>query len=372
MEYACVETVLAVLDSPSFTMVFKSDLCEHYWAPFATSVTTTTISAILCIVTVPGNFLICWAVLWNPTRNLKTPFNYLVLNLAIADLIVGAVTEPVFVGYHASEALKRPVLGLRWVVYVSYFMSSTASVLSILALAVNRYKVATSNRIVRSKTSSTIGTSIVLWMCSISLPLLYLAVGFYLLAFIFANTAVVISIIVLLFVNCSIYRSLREHEKNTEHIRSNRDRQKYLKREEKITKSFLFIILSFLACGVPSLVMVYVINLCNSCSCVLIHWFRDLQYLFLLLNSATNQFLYAWRMRSFQAAFLTVPFIRWTGRKLAGNKIDQVTVTHTESAMEESTNKQGRREGNVSAQGEKESQITDLYHRNSTVSKHED
>ena len=143
-------------------MVFQSDLCDHYWAPFATSVTTTTVSVILSIITVPGNLLICWAVLWNPTKNLKTPFYYLVLNLAIADLLVGTVTEPVFVGYHASEALKRPVLGLRWVVYVSYFMSSTASVLSILALAVNRYKVATSNRIVRGKASSTIVTSVVL------------------------------------------------------------------------------------------------------------------------------------------------------------------------------------------------------------------
>ena len=353
-------------------MVFQSDLCDHYWAPFATSVTTTTVSAILSIITVPGNLLICWAVLWNPTKNLKTPFNYLVLNLAIADLLVGTVTEPVFVGYHASEALKRPVLGLRWVVYVSYFMSSTASVLSILALAVNRYKVATSNRIVRGKASSTIVTSVVLWMCSLSLPLIYLAVGFYLLAFIFANTAVVISIFVLLFVNFSIYRSIRQHEKNTEHIRSNRDRQKYLKREQKITMSFLFIIVSFLACGVPSLVMVYIINLCNSCSCVLIHWFRDLQYLFLLLNSATNQFLYAWRMRSFQTAFLTIPFIRWAGRKLAGNKIDQVTATHTNSVMDESTNKQVGREGNLSAHGEKESQITDLPQRNSIFSKHED
>lgn len=308
------------------TMAFESNLCEQQWAPFATSVTTATVSAILCIITVPGNLLICWTVIWNPTRNLKTPFNYLVLNLAIADLIVGAVTEPVFVGYHTNEALKRPVLGVRWVVYTSYFMTSTASILSIMALAVNRYQVATSHRIERGKISSAVATSVALWICSLSLPLLYLAVGFYLLAFIFANTAVVVSIGVLIFVNYRIYHSLQQHDINSEHIRSSRDQQKHIKREKKITISFLLIIISFLASAVPSLVMIYVINLCSTCNCVLIQWFRDLQYLFLLLNSATNQFLYAWRMRSFQAAFRRIPVIQWVARNFTGNKIDQASL----------------------------------------------
>ena len=302
-------------------MAFQSNLCEEVWAPFATSVTTTTVSAILCIITVPGNLLICWAVIRNPTRNLRTPFNYLVLNLAIADLIVGAVTEPVFVGYHANEALKRPVLGIRWVVYTSYFMTSTASVLSIMALAINRYQAATSNRIVKRKTSSAVATSAALWICSLSLPLLYLTFSFYLLAFIFANTAVVISIGVLMFVNYRIYHSLQEHEKISEHVRSSRDRQKHMKREKKVTISLLLIIISFLACALPSLVMIYVINLCSTCNCVLIHWFRDLQYLFLLLNSATNQFLYAWRMRSFRAAFRTIPAIQWLTRPFTGKNL---------------------------------------------------
>ena len=320
-------------------MPFQSNLCEQHWAPFATSVTTVTVSAILCVITVPGNLLICWAVIWNPTKNLKTPFNYLVLNLAIADLIVGIVTEPVFVGYHTNEALKHPVLSVRWVVYTSYFMTSTASVLSIMALAVNRYQVATSNRIERGKISSAVATSVALWICSLSLPLLYLAVGFYLLAFIFANTAVVISVGVLIFVNYRIYHSLRQHEKHSEHIRSSRDRQKHVKREQKITMLFLLIIISFLACAVPSLVMIYVINLCNTCNCVLIHWFRDLQYLFLLLNSATNQFLYAWRMRSFQAAFRTIPAIQWLTRNFAGNRIDQ-SQSQTDTVLSEGAGRQ--------------------------------
>ena len=305
-------------------MPFKSDLCDHVWAPFATSVTTTTVSAILSIITVPGNLLICWAVIWNPTRNLRSPFNYLVLNLAVANLIVGAVTEPVFFGFHLTEALKHsPVQGVRWIVYMSYFMSSTASVLSMVALAINRYQLTTQNRIQRYKTSSTVISSLLLWTFSFGLPMLYIAVGFYLLAFIFANTAVIISIVVLLFIYFRIYQRLQQHEKNMEHIRSKSEQQKRVKQEEKLTISFLLIIISFLACAIPSLVMIYVINLCHTCSCVLIHWFRDLQYLFLLANSASNQFLYAWRMRSFRKAFQTIRAIQWVAKTFGGRQVNE-------------------------------------------------
>lgn len=311
-------------------MVFESNLCDHVWAPFATSLTTTTVSAILSVITVPGNLLICWAVIWNPTRNLKTSFNYLILNLAIADLIIGAITEPVFVVYHLKEALKHQVLGARWAVYMSFFMSSTASVLSMVALAINRYKMAKQNFTQQWKLSTVVTTAALLWVFSLGLPLLYLTVGFYALAFIFANSAVAISVGVLVFVYYRIYDNLRQHSKNTEYLRSSNAKEKRAKREEKITMSFLLIILSFLACAVPSLLMIYVINLCQKCSCVLIHWFRDLQYLFLLSNSATNQFLYAWRMQSFRNAFQIILGCRGCRRRSR-----EIRVHTTSTEMDE-------------------------------------
>ena len=307
-------------------MTFQSHHCENGWAPLATSVTTTVVAAILIIVTVPGNLLICWAVIWNPTRNLRSPFNYLVLNLAIADLAVGAVTEPVFVGFHLTEALEhKNVQGARWVVYMSYFMSATASVLSMVALAVNRHQLVTQNRTRQSKTSSVIVSSALVWLFSLVVPLVDLAVDFHILSFAFVNTAVIVSTGVLVFAYYRIYRNLRQHRKNTEHIRSSSDRYRNVKQEENITVSFLLIILSFLACAIPSLIMIYVITFCATCSCVLIHWFRDLQYLFLLGNSASNQFLYAWRMRSFRRAFQTISVIQWISRRFSRKRVHQAS-----------------------------------------------
>ena len=312
-------------------MAFNPDLCRDYWPPFATSVTTSTVAAILTLVTVPGNLLICWAVIRNPTRKLNSPFNYLVLNLAVADLIIGAVTDPIFVGFHVNEALGKGVLHIIWVVHVSYFMTSTASVTSIVALAVNRYQTVTSNRMQRSKLSSVAVTSALVWIFSLGLPLLYLAVGFYKLAFIFANASLVIATAVLIFVYCRVYHSLEKHKKISTHIQSIRDQEKHAKRDEKATNSLLLIIVSFVMCTLPSCAMVYVINLCHTCSCVLIHWFRDIQFLFLLVNAASNQFLYAWRMRPFQQAFKTIPAVQWLGRKFSRERNNPVTSASSQT-----------------------------------------
>lgn len=81
-------------------MGFGDDNCKHVWAPFGLSITTTVITSLLTVITLPGNLLICIAILKDPNKELRTPFNYLLLNVAISDLLVGAVTDPIFVYFH--------------------------------------------------------------------------------------------------------------------------------------------------------------------------------------------------------------------------------------------------------------------------------
>lgn len=291
-------------------MKFGANLCDEVWAPFSTSVTTTCVSAILCVITVPGNLLICWAIIKDPNNELKSSFNYLILNLAIADSFIGIVTEPVFVWYHSSEAMRREVLGLRWLVYMSYFMTSTASVLSIAALATDRYLAVTSTTIRKLSSTSTITASIAIWIFSCGLPFLYFATGFYMLAFIFANTTIILTLILLVFYFVRIVKSLNAHEKHMASVLGHTVQRQGLLREKKATKCFLLILLFFFVCSFPSCVMIYVINLCSTCSCDVIHWCRDLQYLLVLVNSSSNQFFYAWRMNSFRRAFGRIhPFL---------------------------------------------------------------
>lgn len=92
-------------------MVFMMNLCDDVHAPFATSVTTACLSLLLCCITVPGNILICIAILKDPYQELSNSFNYFVLQLAFSDVIVGIFTEPAFVVWHIREALGHGVSG---------------------------------------------------------------------------------------------------------------------------------------------------------------------------------------------------------------------------------------------------------------------
>lgn len=76
--------------------------------------------------------------------------------------------------------------------------------------------------------------------------------------------------------------------------------------ERGLTRAFYTILGIFLACLLPSFVMIYIINFCDHCDCIFIHWMRDLQFLFPLVNCWLNQFLYAWKIRNFRRAISAV------------------------------------------------------------------
>ena len=70
---------------------------------------------------------------------------------------------------------------------------------------------------------------------------------------------------------------------------------------------------AFLSCYLPSCIMIYLMNLCHTCSCELIHWLRDLHSLFIIFNSLINPFLYAFRLPNFKSA--VVRMLHYTFRE---------------------------------------------------------
>jgi hypothetical protein len=114
--------------------------CLTLGAPSFLSFFTTTFSILFTILNIPGNLLVIIAVAKDPYKNLRTPFNYLMANLAVADLIVGTVTDPLSIYIHWKEGINAKLLKSEvQVLHMSYFISCTASVLSLATLAVERY-----------------------------------------------------------------------------------------------------------------------------------------------------------------------------------------------------------------------------------------
>lgn len=287
-------------------MAFVKDLCEDTWPPLTLSAFTASISLVLCLVTVPGNVLVCVAVIKDPYKELKTSFNCFVLQLAISDLVVGALTEPVFIAYHIREALKYPVMENVWVIHLTFFVSYTASLLSLAALTLDRYLTVMSyyKRFLSTTTITLI--SLLIWVISVSVPCLYFIAGFYLFAFLFTSAALVIIISILTFSYIRIHQRLKAQISRWHWFQQRQIKLEAVSMERGLTRAFYVILGIFLVCLLPSFVMIYIINFCDHCDCIFIHWLRDLQFLFPLVNCSLNQFLYAWRIRSFRRAISAV------------------------------------------------------------------
>ena len=300
--------------------LLESRSCTNIAAPTVLSYTTASISLLLSLVTIPGNFLVCLAVYINPYKNLRTPFNCVVVNLAIADLIVGCVTEPISTYVHVKEASGIPLFKLDVKsIHLSYFISCMASVLSISLLALERFLAISFSFRYRLyfKVRRFVAVSVVVWLVAIGLSSVYLFTNYLFYTFVFINIAVVWTLGVGTFCYAKILGTLRNR------IIANRTRSISTLNTEPVTvrgidfaasnmqnvlvtKTYMIILSMFLACYVPALSIIYTMNWCHSCSCISIHYMRDLQFLIVIFNSAVNPFVYAWRFVSFRRSILKI------------------------------------------------------------------
>ena len=288
--------------------------CDIVLPPKSLSYFTAFFSVFLALVTIPGNLLVCLAIVKDPYRNLKTPFNYFLLSLAGTDLLVGVIMDPLAVAYHISEALQLNAMNIK-ILHILYFILSTASILTLAALTVDRYLAVASP--VKYKTMVTskraIVTSVSIWVAALGFSYIYFRIGFIFYAFIFANTAVFSTFAVLIFVHVGILKRLRKRSKYWQDQRAS-ERTEFDKqdnknnlvnaiKESKAAKALMIVLLAFCASFTPACVMIYVLNFCAHCSnCLMIHWLRDLQILIVLCNSGINPYLYAWRLPQFKKA----------------------------------------------------------------------
>ena len=312
-------------------LLFEKD-CSDVPPPMFLSFFTTIISIVLIFFTVPTNFLICLVVFKERKILLRNAFNCLVVNLAFADLVVGVVVMTISTYVHILEATtNHPNLPVLPVGHISYFICCTASTLSLTAMAAERY-IAVVHPIIyrnRIKQRQALTSSVFIWSVSIVLPLaLYFQVGFIKYAFIFANTAIVATLVIFFFSYISIYRKLHAQFETSSKLQSESAQRRALEHEKRIVKTFVLVLLAYLVCYAPSCVIIYILNFCRSCSCITIHWLRDLQYLFIWINSSLNPFLYAWQIPSFRNALLAYLPCKRENRRLSQVSPDRLVANN--------------------------------------------
>ncbi|XP_066912232.1 5-hydroxytryptamine receptor 2C-like [Clytia hemisphaerica] len=269
------------------------------WAPKELSLFTCVTSFVISLIASIGNGIIIFAVIKDPFNKLHTPFNYFLVNLAVADMIVGCVSMPISVYIHYMEYTGVMTAVLGDLLHISSLVSNMASELSIVALAVDRYLAVSDAIKYRTKVSWTrcIIATVTIWVVSLSVPFLRLTLGYIQYLTIFVSSAILVGSITLVTLYFKVIKVLKkqsailsQHLDNSKRSKREFDKKR-LAMEQKVTKVFFIMALVFLVIHLPAAIMIFILRTCANCHCKLRHVLRDLQFLLTSVNSTTNPFV---------------------------------------------------------------------------------
>lgn len=301
-----------------------SSPCNDVVAPKSLSYFTASCSGLLSLCTILGNLAVCLAVYKDPYKKLRTPFMYFLVNLSLSDLVVGCITLPTSVATHTMEAIGTKEKEHVDLILVTFFISTTASLLSLAALCVDRYfAVAFPMKYrINATFKKCIIVSALIWVVSTSLPFLYFITGYMTYLMIFAHTGVVTAMIILVFTYFKVFKLLRDQGQkfSSDLAQTRNDEQedgqnrnygekpveKDIKMERKVTRVFIIILSVFAACYIPVIIMIYILKFCLKCDCTFRHILRDAQFLMAMLTSAVNPFICTLRLQPFRLALMKI------------------------------------------------------------------
>ena len=253
-------------------------------------------------------------VIWNPYKDLRKPFYYFVMNLSVADLLVGLISGPLSTIAHIFQGSEMQLPGeIATLIIVVYFSLCTASLLSLTALALERYLAIMHPLSYQTRLNPArafLLVSVVVWIISILLSMIFFILGYNRYRFIFANTTVAVTIATLIFTNAKILKYLRHQMQQWDDLHESTEENLIMRQlmmwEKKMTNTLTMVILLFLAFYLPSCIFIYIINFCTDCDCAFIHWIRDIQWLLVMATSAVNPFVYPWRLENFRRNFMRI------------------------------------------------------------------
>ena len=228
---------------------------------------------------------------------------------------------PISVTVHIQEALGKES-ALNEVNHISFFVSSTASTLSLGALCLDRY-IAIS-RPIRYRKSLRISRcaiiSAIIWLFSLSLPsAVYFETGYVSFMMVYMHASVLVTLSILILTYRQAYKTLRNQaitmkvlrRTSTDEVKQEDVRK--MRNEKKVTRAFLLILVLFIVSYTPAIIMQYILEFCPQCDCKLRHPLRDLLFVLVSSNSCMNPFVCTLRLKAFRKAALAIA--RCKGRK---------------------------------------------------------
>ena len=175
------------------------------WLPYFTAIT----SCLLCIVVTTGNSLIILSVIIDPLRRLRSPFTYFLVNLAITDFIVGTLSLPI-AAYGSFVEIKGKIPGyLASLLHVTYFISSTGSVLSLGAMCFDRYVSIRWPLTYKQKLTlkRCVLFAVLIWVFTLGISMLYFVIGFLKYLMVFVHVSILLTFVIVVMTYRQVYKT---------------------------------------------------------------------------------------------------------------------------------------------------------------------
>ncbi|KAM9840800.1 trace amine-associated receptor 1-like [Aulostomus maculatus] len=263
------------------------------------------------VITVCGNLLILISIIY--FKQLHTPTNYLILSLAVTDLLVGVVAFPVGMKFTISSCLYKydVFCNVREIFDVTL---STASVLNLCCISIDRYFVVCQPLRYRTTITRNVVVIMILVIWSVSV---LVAIGFIIaeldreqcgekcnIDVLLANTvgpvfSFYLPLIIMVCIYVKIFLVAQKQARSIQNT-TRKSGATVSKSERKATKTLAIVMGVFLICWTPFFLCFY-FQLLNPVT-VPLPLFEALIWL-ALSNSMLNPFIYAFFYSWFRSAF---------------------------------------------------------------------
>ncbi|XP_044025385.1 trace amine-associated receptor 1-like [Siniperca chuatsi] len=270
--------------------------------------------ALLSVVTICGNLLVIISIIY--FKQLHTPTNYLILSLAVADLLVGIIVFPFSMAFSLSSCLYHEDLFCK--VRGSFDISlSTCSILNLCCISIDRYYAVCQPLTYRTKINHRVVVVMILvsWGVSVLIGISVIIAGLNndkceercLIDVLIKNTigpilSFYLPVIIMLCIYLRIFLVAQRQARSIQNTtcQGTKSGATVNKMERKATKTLAIVLGVFVLCWLPFFLCVTFVPFSNNSvpgSVVeTLNWLT-------LSNSMLNPFIYAFFYRWFRSAF---------------------------------------------------------------------
>ena len=258
------------------------------------------LNTFISITATIGNLLVLMTIWQSP--HLHSPSNTLLFGLALSDLCVGVASEPLEVGFQAvlfHNSGKITSCTLTKVRNLISVYLTLATLLTVTAMSVDRYlaiylHLRYEQVVTEKKTRKVI---LCLWLIS-SLPSVIMAFDQAMTSYLVMTLIIAVCIVIISFVWIKIYQVVRHHQAQIQDQMAVASHSFNMARFRNSAINTMLVLVIVLVCYTPLLVS----NLCLAANLIPLNVvLLEICYIFVLLNSSLNPFVYFWRQRDLRA-----------------------------------------------------------------------